>query len=151
MAVADQQDDDLRKLLRGLFEVCEDTESIEPKNDFERGRVFEAKRIRRGIGTWFQDEFCGRTHMGEPVVTRGVPTDSWSVCHCPCCREGIEAPHEYHLERRPMAKATRGVATRHPRCGYPYCACVGQCFAASQPGAATGVMGTSNDQQKGPK
>lgn len=21
---------------------------------------------------------------------------------CPCCREGISAPHEYHLERRPM-------------------------------------------------
>lgn len=106
--MADQQDDDLRKLLRGLFEVCEDTESIEPKNDFERGRVFEAKRIRRGIGTWFQDEFCGRTHMGEPVVTRGVPTDSGSACHCPCCRAGIEAPHEYHLERRPMSKATPG-------------------------------------------
>ena len=34
-----------------------------------------------------------------------------------------------------------GVATRHPRCGYPYCACVGQCFAASQPGAADGVKG----------
>ena len=31
------------------------------------------------------------------------------------------------------------VAERHPRCGYPYCACVGQCFAASQPGAAAGV------------
>ena len=32
------------------------------------------------------------------------------------------------------------VATRHPRCGYPYCACVGQCFAASQPGVAPGVL-----------
>ena len=32
-----------------------------------------------------------------------------------------------------------GVATRHPRCGYPYCACVGECFAASQPGGAHGV------------
>jgi hypothetical protein len=26
---------------------------------------------------------------------------------------------------------------RHPKCGYPYCACVGQCFAASQPGFAS--------------
>lgn len=25
------------------------------------------------------------------------------TCHCPCCQQGIEAPHEYHLERRPMA------------------------------------------------
>ena len=33
------------------------------------------------------------------------------------------------------------LAERHPRCGYPYCACVGQCFAASQPGAADGVKG----------
>jgi hypothetical protein len=24
------------------------------------------------------------------------------TCNCPCCREGIETPHEYHLERRPM-------------------------------------------------
>lgn len=24
------------------------------------------------------------------------------TCNCPCCREGIEAPHEYHLERRAM-------------------------------------------------
>ncbi len=22
---------------------------------------------------------------------------------------------------------------RHPKCGHPYCACVGECFAASQP------------------
>ena len=32
-----------------------------------------------------------------------------------------------------------GVTTRHPRCGYPYCACVGECFVASQPGGAAGV------------
>lgn len=24
------------------------------------------------------------------------------ICHCPCCKQGIAAPHEYHLERRPM-------------------------------------------------
>jgi hypothetical protein len=27
-----------------------------------------------------------------------------NTCKCPCCRADIEAPHEYHLERRPMAK-----------------------------------------------
>lgn len=58
---------DIDQLLRAVFEVCEATENIEPKNDFERGRVFEAKHIRRGVGTWFQDTFCGRTHMGEPA------------------------------------------------------------------------------------
>lgn len=40
-----------------------------------------------------------------------------------------------------LGRCTAGVAERHPRCGYPYCACVGQCFAASQPGAADGVKG----------
>lgn len=36
---------------------------------------------------------------------------------------------------------TPGVAERDPRCGYPYCGCVAECFAASQPGAADGVKG----------
>lgn len=61
-------DDDLKLLLRQMFEVCEATEEIEPKNDFERGRAFEAKSIRRSIGTWFQDYFCGRSLMGEPII-----------------------------------------------------------------------------------
>jgi hypothetical protein len=30
---------------------------------------------------------------------------SLQICHCPCCRDGIEAPHEYHLERRLMPQA----------------------------------------------
>lgn len=60
---------DDRRLLRELFSVCEETEELEAKNDFERGRVFEAKGIRRAIGTWYQDEFCGRSFMGEPVIT----------------------------------------------------------------------------------
>jgi len=50
-----------------------------------------------------------------------------------------------HNDADPAAQVAQegaaGVATRHPRCGYPYCACVGQCFAASQPGAADGVKG----------
>lgn len=60
---------DDRRLLRELFSVCEETEEIEAKTDFERGRLFEAKRIGRAIGTWYQDEFCGRSRMGEPVIT----------------------------------------------------------------------------------
>lgn len=59
---------DVDQLLHAIFQVCEATEETEPKNDFERGRVFEAKRIRKGIGTWFQDTFCGRSFMGEPVL-----------------------------------------------------------------------------------
>lgn len=72
---------DVDQLLRAVFEVCEATEDIEPKNDFERGRVFEAKHIRRGVGTWFQDTFCGRTHMGEPLI-EPRPTRPLSDVEC---------------------------------------------------------------------
>ena len=51
--------------------------------------------------------------------------------------------HWMPLPAAPAAQVAQegaaGVATRHPRCGYPYCACVGECFAASQPGGAHGV------------
>jgi hypothetical protein len=35
---------------------------------------------------------------------------SEETCNCPCCQQGIEAPHEYHLERRPMPGVTAGCA-----------------------------------------
>ena len=64
------------RLLREVFGLCEATEDApeqEPKNEhqrgFEAGRRFEAKQIRRAIGTWFQDTFCGSTFMGEPAAT----------------------------------------------------------------------------------
>lgn len=60
--------DGVDALLHAVFQVCEATEEIESKNDFERGRVFEAKHIRNGIGNWFQDTFCGKAFMGEPVL-----------------------------------------------------------------------------------
>ena len=63
-----QQDSDDRLLLREIFMLCEATEELESTNDFMRGRIFEAKCIRRGIGTWYQDTFCGRSYMGEPVL-----------------------------------------------------------------------------------
>jgi len=58
--------------------------------------------------------------------------------------DGSQTPND--AAAIPRAKAgsntgTAGVAERHPRCGYPYCACVGECFAASQPAAAAGVKG----------
>jgi transcription elongation factor Elf1 len=67
---AGETTDDASWVIRNLFDVCEDTENklAEPKNDFERGRAFEAKHIRRGMGNWFQDEFCGRSFMGEPAL-----------------------------------------------------------------------------------
>lgn len=59
---------DADKVLHAVFEVCESNEELKPTNDFYRGRVFEAKRIRNGVGNWFQDEFCGRSFMGEPAI-----------------------------------------------------------------------------------
>jgi hypothetical protein len=65
-----RQSDDVDVFLRNLIEACEDTEAkfAEPKNDFERGRAFEAKGIRRAMCNWFQDTFCGRSFMGEPAL-----------------------------------------------------------------------------------
>lgn len=62
-------------LLRETFALCEATEDECANADdaFKRGRAFEAKRIRRGIGTWYQDTFCGRSHMGEPVPAAPPP------------------------------------------------------------------------------
>ena len=67
------------RVLREVFALCEATEhalhdecnahSVQDSTLFSRGRLFEAKSIRKAIGTWFQDEFCGRSFMGEPVAT----------------------------------------------------------------------------------
>lgn len=66
-----EQTTDDKRLLRELFAVCEATEDecADADDNFKRGRAFEAKRIRRGVGTWYQDEFCGRSFMGEPCVS----------------------------------------------------------------------------------
>lgn len=72
------QDSDDRRLLREIFMLCESTEEIEAANDFTRGRIFEAKGIRRAIGVWYQDTFCGRSYMGEPVIP-AAPLDAKAI------------------------------------------------------------------------
>lgn len=69
--------DDVDRLLREVFALCESTEEApwaesfnEHQRGFDKGRRFEAKSIRKAIGAWFQDEFCGRSHMGEPVLSK---------------------------------------------------------------------------------
>jgi hypothetical protein len=46
------------RLLYEVFSVCEATEDEchGSSEEFKRGRAYEAKRIRRSVGTWFQDE-----------------------------------------------------------------------------------------------
>jgi len=92
------------RVLREVFSLCEDTAAkcSEGTNDFSRGRLFEAKGIARAIGTWYQDEFCGRTHMGEPAALRGEvmieanSKDSWI---CLLCKSGIKGKHGYLDDR----------------------------------------------------
>lgn len=70
MQIAAQESDVGARVLREVFALCEDTQdkcSDEP-GDFARGRRFEAKGIARAIGAWYQEEFCGRSHMGEPAA-----------------------------------------------------------------------------------
>jgi hypothetical protein len=63
------------RVLREVLSVCEDTmdKMALETTEFSRGRAFEAKGISRAIGTWFQDEFCGLSHMGEPVAAPTQP------------------------------------------------------------------------------
>lgn len=58
------------RVLREVFALCEDTmdKMAAESTEFSRGRAFEAKGIARAIGTWFQDEYCGQSHMGEPSL-----------------------------------------------------------------------------------
>lgn len=74
--------------------------------------------------------------------TPGVATGQ-STRWCPECRSsgvvGIEQDVCPTCDGTGKVAAS-GVTPRHPRCGYPYCGCVGECFVASQPGAAAGVL-----------
>lgn len=59
---------DGRRVIYELTAVCEDTEEAcsrsDCPSDFERGRIFEAKRIRRGMGAWFHEE----TRTANPPI-----------------------------------------------------------------------------------
>ena len=45
-----------RVLLHAIFDMCENTEeNTKPDTDFDKGRIFEAKHIRKAIGTLYQD------------------------------------------------------------------------------------------------
>lgn len=68
---------DLKRLRDAAFELCEETENAperEAKNEhqagFERGRRYEAKRIREALGVWFWDTFM------TPEL------DAWPCKHC---------------------------------------------------------------------
>jgi hypothetical protein len=96
---------DLDRLLREVFTLCEATEDlperkvIDRQSDFERGRRFEAKQIRKAIGIWFQDTFCGAAHMGEPAISAQPAPDGWVTWwprpgggHSPLYSHGPERP-----------------------------------------------------------
>lgn len=79
------------RVLREVFELCEDTmtKMESESTEFSRGRAFEAKGISRAIGTWFQDEFCGRSHMGEPVIQPAAQATPEPVALGPLAKRNI--------------------------------------------------------------
>ena len=80
------------RVLREVFALCEDTmdKMTSEGTEFSRGRAFEAKGISRAIGAWFQDEFCGRSYMGEPAAAerKGGPV-AWMWQHEETGRTGF--------------------------------------------------------------
>ena len=96
------------RVLREVLSVCEDTmdKMALETTEFSRGRAFEAKGISRAIGTWFQDEFCGLSHMGEPVAAPTQPAAGADVLdakrwqlRCETLRALFpSAPSDYELD-----------------------------------------------------
>ncbi len=100
-APAQPKGDDVDRLLHEVFLLCEATEDapeVEPKNEhqrgFDKGRRFEAKGIRKAIGAWVQDEFCGRTFMGEPAQPAPQNDPAWKALR----------PHEQQAVREGAAQ-----------------------------------------------
>ena len=123
-------------LLREMFALCEATEEecADIDDHFKRGRAFEAKRIRRAIGTWYQDTFCGRTHMGEPVPhpAPSEPSDierkyeelralidggSESMTHA----DAMDAVRHWRAQHEAAAPGEPSDAMGMPPCGKPLC------------------------------
>lgn len=74
----DNAQDSGARVLREVYALCEATgdECHGKDSGFNRGRAYEAKGIARGIGAWYQAEFCGATFRGEPSA---APADWISV------------------------------------------------------------------------
>lgn len=90
-------------VLREVFELCDDTmtKMESESTEFSRGRAFEAKGISRAIGTWFQDEFCGRSHMGEPVTQPAAQaTPAQDGTRSPCEGEPMSARKAAYFMQR---------------------------------------------------
>ncbi len=76
-----------RELLQQVFSLCEETENLKPERAFDDGRRFEAKGIRRAIGTWFQDESKSSAALapaaeGQGAVAWGMLDAAGNVVDC---------------------------------------------------------------------
>jgi hypothetical protein len=101
------------RVLREVLSVCEDTmdKMALETTEFSRGRAFEAKGISRAIGTWFQDEFCGLSHMGEPVAAPTQPAAGAVVLDAleagkHYAEEALER-HDQEYQRHPATEPER--------------------------------------------
>ena len=84
-----------REVLAQVFSLCEDTENMvihysgsSASEGFVRGRKFEAKGIRKAIGTWFQDQSKSTSPAQEPVVW--LATRLWNARDLWTCPADIE-------------------------------------------------------------
>lgn len=66
--MSEQTKTDLDIVREELFALCEHTEDIEVGNEFERGRVFEAKGIRRTMGEIFRLAKLGQLEAQQARV-----------------------------------------------------------------------------------
>jgi len=137
--------------LRESARELRDSGTTQDSLDWREIRDRSAARIAAELAEAADALEAGR---GEPVAWRvrghafDFNTDEPRLWHyyTGSRRPTVGVPYRCDIEPLYAAPAAQvaqeggGVATRHPRCGYPYCACVGQCFAASQPGAAAGVL-----------
>lgn len=78
-----------RDVVMAVFELCEATEGLPPvegSNEhgigFLKGRQFEAKQIRRGIGTLAWDEGITGRAPASATASVGREFDAWQCDHC---------------------------------------------------------------------
>lgn len=123
------ESDDGKRVLREVFALCEDTETkcSDETGDFARGRRFEAKGIARAIGAWYQEEFCGRTRMGEPAAPAPDQFRDAAKMMADTEDNGFDLLHDRPHTEMPGCRGAKSLKVRAP--ADEPCDVVGHCVA----------------------
>lgn len=118
----------LKQSLSAILDLLGDVEPCDCKDTDSYCPVVNARKTRDDLlERLAQPERGGRTGWPAGMLQDDSPQLSkWLASKPDARRHAREAAEAVRL-----ARAVRA----HPRCGYPHCACVGQCFVASQPGS----------------